>query len=65
MMNKENPITKTSLFESKQIRGMMHEEEWYLSVIDVIETLTDSENPRKYWTWLKSRELDSAVISTG
>lgn len=30
-------------------------EEWYFSVVDVVEILTDSVNPRKYWSVLKTR----------
>ena len=31
------------------------EEEWYFSVVDVVRVLTESENPRKYWSVLKTR----------
>ena len=53
-MTKENNIR---LFEQKQIRTHWNEEEekWYFSVIDVIEVLTESERPRKYWSDLKSK----------
>ena len=43
-------------FEGKPIRKIWHNEEWYFSVIDVIEALTDSSTPRKYWNTLKMRE---------
>ena len=35
-------------FEDKPIRKVWHNEEWYFSVIDVIEVLTDSKNPNRY-----------------
>jgi prophage antirepressor-like protein len=43
------------LFETKQVRTMWNDttEEWYFSVIDVIGALTESENPRRYWSDLK------------
>ncbi len=43
------------LFEHKSIRSIWNadEEKWYFSVIDVIEVLTDSKNPRRYWSDLK------------
>ncbi len=43
-------------FEGKPIRKIWHEEQWYFSVIDIIEVLTDSTTPRRYWTDLKRRD---------
>ena len=45
------------LFEGNKIRSVWDEEkeEWYFSVIDVLGALTESENPRKYWSVLKLR----------
>ena len=45
------------LFESKKIRSEWNEEEekWYFSVIDIIEVLTESPRPRKYWSALKTK----------
>lgn len=45
------------LFESKKVRTHWDEEtgQWFFSVIDVIEALTDSKNPRDYWFKMKSR----------
>ena len=37
-------------FEGKPIRKNWYDDEWYFSVIDVIEVLTDSPIPRNYWT---------------
>jgi prophage antirepressor-like protein len=47
--------TKIALFKGKQIRKTLHQKEWWFSVIDVIEALTDSEQPSKYWTAMKAR----------
>ena len=47
---------KLDLFEGKKIRKEWHEGAWHFSVIDVIEALTDSPTPRKYWSTLKTRE---------
>jgi len=51
-MKQQNAI---QLFEDKKIRTLWDadQEKWYLSVIDVIEILTDSDRPRKYWSDLK------------
>jgi DNA-damage-inducible protein D len=45
------------LFESKQVRSVWDAEKgkWYFSIVDVVEVLTDSPNPRKYWSVLKTR----------
>jgi DNA-damage-inducible protein D len=43
-------------FENKAIRKVWHLEQWYFSVIDVIEVLTDSPNPRNYWSMLKRKD---------
>ncbi|MBP7284274.1 MAG: Bro-N domain-containing protein [Leptospiraceae bacterium] len=51
-MSKE---TKFKIFEQKQVRSIWSEEEekWFFSIIDIIEILTESERPRKYWSDLK------------
>jgi hypothetical protein len=53
-MTKETAI---KLFEQKQIRSTWKddEEKWYFSIIDVIEVLTDTDRPRKYWSDLKTK----------
>jgi len=45
------------IFEDKKVRTLWDEEQekWYFSIIDVIEVLTDSERPRKYWSDLKTK----------
>ena len=42
-------------FEGKEIRKEWHNEQWYFSIIDVIEALTETERPRKYWNDLKKK----------
>ncbi len=53
-MSKETAI---KVFEEKQVRTLWNEEEekWYFSIIDVIEALTGTDRPRKYWGDLKSK----------
>jgi prophage antirepressor-like protein len=50
--------TKIALFQGKSIRKIIYQDEWWFSVIDVIEILTASSIPRRYWTDLK-RKLES------
>ena len=55
---KENKLnTISNLFEGKEIRSVWDSEkaEYYFSVVDVVGALTNSSNPRKYWTVLKTR----------
>jgi len=49
--------TEIKLFEDRRIRASWDEtsEEWYFSVVDVVEILTESTNPRDYWFKMKQR----------
>ena len=53
-MSKDNAI---KLFEDKQVRSIWDagQEKWYISIVDVVSVLTNSPNPRKYWSVLKTR----------
>lgn len=42
-------------FESKKIRKEWHNERWYFSVIDIIFALTESAEPKRYWSDLKRK----------
>jgi DNA-damage-inducible protein D len=44
-----------ALFQEKQIRRIYHNEEWWFSIIDVIEVLTGTDRARKYWSDLKKK----------
>ena len=49
--------TAIKLFETKQVRSVWDSEveKWYFSIIDVIEALTGTDRPRKYWSDLKAK----------
>ena len=53
-MEKETSI---KLFEEKKVRSVWNseQEKWYISIVDVIEILTESNRPRKYWDDLKRK----------
>lgn len=53
-MTKKDAI---KIFEEKKVRAVWDDEteEWYFSVVDVVEILTESPNPRRYWSDLKSK----------
>jgi len=48
-------ITKIAIFQKKEVRKIIHNNEWWFSIIDVIEALTGTERPRKYWNDLKTK----------
>jgi hypothetical protein len=53
-MTKLNAI---QLFEERKVRTIWDDEneKWFFSIIDVIEALTESDRPRKYWSDLKTK----------
>ena len=53
-MTKENSV---QLFDNKKVRTVWdsEQEKWFISIIDVVEILTESPNARKYWSVLKTR----------
>jgi hypothetical protein len=44
-----------ALFQGKSIRRVTFNNEWWFSVVDVIEVITDTDRPRKYWSDLKKK----------
>ena len=50
-------INELKIFDSKNVRTLWDDEQekWYISIVDVVEILTDSPNPRSYWKVLKHR----------
>lgn len=50
-------MSNIKLFEEKKVRAHWdsEKEQWFFSIIDVVEILTDSPRPRKYWNALKTR----------
>ena len=60
-------MSNIKLFEDKKVRSLWNEEEeeWYFSVVDVIQVLTDSSDPKDYWYRMKKREkLSGFELST-
>ncbi|HEX7583403.1 MAG TPA: hypothetical protein VF373_01840 [Prolixibacteraceae bacterium] len=49
--------TANKIFDSRQIRSVWDADQgkWFFSIIDVIEVLTGTDRPRKYWSELKSK----------
>jgi DNA-damage-inducible protein D len=55
----ENQLTP---FEGTEIRKVWLDEQWYFSLVDVIQILTDSPSPSKYWNQLKKKEFHLSPI---
>ncbi len=47
--------TKVAIFHNKKIRKTIYRNEWWFSIIDIVEVLTESDRPRKYWSDLKKK----------
>ncbi|MBU0978627.1 MAG: Bro-N domain-containing protein [Patescibacteria group bacterium] len=54
-MTQKITTTKIAIFQKKEIRKTIYKNEWWFSIIDVIEALTGTERPRKYWNDLKTK----------
>lgn len=55
-MNKPDQITtKIAIFKGKKVRKTIHQNEWWFSVIDVVQALAETDRPRKYWNDLKKK----------
>jgi hypothetical protein len=50
--------TQIALFKGKSIRKTLHDNEWWFVINDVIESLTDSNDPAQYFKRLKQRDLE-------
>lgn len=53
-------MNEVKLFENAQIRSVWNSEKeaWFFSVVDIILALTESNNPRRYWSDLKRKIKD-------
>ncbi len=58
----KSDLIRVAVFEGKHIRKIMHEGEWWFSVIDIIEVLTGNDRPRKYWNDLKKKLTSEGYV---
>lgn len=56
--------TKIAIFRQKEIRRVIYNNEWWFSVVDVMQVLTDSVNPQVYWRVLKKRLIEQGSYQT-
>ena len=57
-MDKEIATTKIAIFRKREIRKTIHKDEWWFSVIDIVEALAGTNRGRKYWSDLKKKLIE-------
>jgi len=55
-------ITKIAVFKGKNIRRILLNNEWWFSITDIVEILTGTERPRKYWNDLKKKLTQEGYV---
>ncbi|MCK5154694.1 MAG: hypothetical protein KAQ93_10085 [Spirochaetales bacterium] len=55
-MSNENK--KIAIFQKKEIRKIIHNDEWWFVINDIIVALTDSKDPAQYFKRMKSRDTE-------
>lgn len=59
-------VTAIAVFKGRQVRRVLHEGEWWFSVNDVIQSLTDSVDPAQYFKKLRERDGElGKLVSQG
>ncbi|MDP3640336.1 MAG: Bro-N domain-containing protein [Nanoarchaeota archaeon] len=53
------------VFQDRSIRRLWHDEQWFYSVVDIVDVLSESDNPTTYWRVLKHREPQLVTICNG
>ncbi len=53
-----NPEIRVALFQKREIRRTMHNDEWWFVITDIIAVLTDAANPSDYWKKMRKRDPD-------
>jgi len=55
-----NPEKRVALFQGNQVRRVIHNNEWWFVVVDVVAVLTDSANPTDYFNKVRQRDPELA-----
>lgn len=58
----DSQTNKIAFFEGKHIRKTLHADEWWFSIIDIVEVLVGGDRPRKYWNDLKKKLVAEGYI---
>lgn len=58
----KSDVIRVAFFEGKRIRKIMNDGEWWFSVIDIVDVLTASSTPKRYWSDLKRKLAKEGYI---
>jgi DNA-damage-inducible protein D len=56
---------RVALFQSREIRRTLHNDEWWFVITDVVAALTDAADPSDYWKKMRRRDPDLGLDSQG
>ncbi|MEK7458767.1 MAG: Bro-N domain-containing protein [Patescibacteria group bacterium] len=62
MKKEANISTKIAIFKGKKVRKIIFQNEWWFSVVDVVEALVGTDRPRKYWNDLKTKIIEEGYV---
>ena len=60
-----NPEKRIALFQRKEVRRVIHNNEWWFVITDVVAALTDSANPQNYFRYMRRRDASLADALKG
>ena len=60
-----NPEARVALFQSREIRRVLHNDEWWFVITDIVAALTDAADPSDYWKKMRRRDPDLSLDSKG
>lgn len=60
-----DPESRMALFQSREIRRSLHDDQWWFVITDVIAALTDTPNPSDYWKKMRRRDAGLSLDSQG
>lgn len=63
-MDSDEKMTQLAVFKWQKIRRVIHKNEWWFSVVDIISVLTGSRDARNYWKGLKHRLVKEGANQT-
>ena len=61
----QNPEKRIALFQRKEIRRAIHNNEWWFVITDIVAALTDSANPQGYFKDMRKRDPQLAEALKG
>ena len=60
-----NPEARVALFQSREIRRALHNDEWWFVITDIVAALTNAADPSDYWKKMRRRDPDLSLDTQG